>query len=121
MFVATIDIISVPEKNLMLSFLQIDEQTLSDKVDALNTPCEETVNDLLPGMTVSDGMWKNLKTEYIVWQIWREYNNPGFIEKSQQAKTDFMYFIELIREGKFKAQTLSNQSDLVKTKGVIII
>lgn len=121
MFVITIDDISLPEKNLMIAYLQMEEAELAQKILMLNTACEDLVTDMIPNTPISDGTWETLKNEYVLWQMWREYNNPDFAEKSNQAKADFMYFIDTIRDNKYKQQVLSKQNDSIKTKGLLIV
>lgn len=120
MYQADITTLSIPEKNLMLLLLQLDETQLNDKIVALNLPCEQVIGDLAPNLTLSDGMVKTLKNEFILWQMWADYNNPDFIEKSSKARSDFMYFIETVRDNKYKQQMLSNQNDSIKTKGILV-
>lgn len=121
MYQADITTLSIPEKNLMITFLQLDETELNDKIVALNMPCEEVVGDLMPNVTISDGMLKTLKEEFILWQMWANYNNPDFIEKSAKAKSDFMYFVEQIRDNKYKQQALANDNDKIKTRGIFVL
>lgn len=118
MYVASISTLSTPEKNLILTYLQLNEVDLSTKIDSLNAPCEQLVIDLLPQVTINDGTWQTLKSEYILWQIWREYNNPDFQEKAEKAKEDFFGIINIVRDNKHKQQVLAQQSDFTKTRGV---
>lgn len=121
MYMADINTVSIPEQNLMMNYLQLDETELDNQIQALNAPCEQLVSDLLPNVTIQDGTWQTLKTEYIIWQMWRNYNNPEFAEKSEKAKADFAYFIDIVRDNKHKQQVLANQNDMTKTKGILIV
>lgn len=121
MFVADINILSTPEKNLLLRYLQITESELDEKIQVLNEPCEQIIADSVPNISITDGMMRNLKTEYVTWQLWREYNNPDFEDKSTSARSDFFSFLNLLRENKWKQQENEKNSDLIKTKGFIII